>query len=96
MSTALKSASLHGAIQILCSLIWLSKWVRQWFRYLDPDILFYFMYPSWVLVVVMVLGILGSWSGCLTIKKTQHIQKGYFLLLELWTIGLITMEMGAL
>ena len=89
MSKLLNSASINGIIQIIASLFWVWEFGELLYLYHYTDILFYFMYPNWTLVLFILMGLMGALIGLSVFLKKRKIKKGYFLLIGLFVIGLI-------
>ena len=89
MIKLLNNSSLNGIIQIIASLFWVWYFGELLYLYHYTDILFYFMYPNWTLILFISMGLIGVWVGLSVFLKKRKIKNGYFLLIGLFVIGLL-------
>ncbi len=89
MNKILSNALLNGIIQIIASLYWTWHFGELLYLYHYTDILFYFMYPNWTLLLFIFMSLIGVWIGLSVFLKKRKIKNGYFLLIGLFVIGLI-------
>ncbi|SEC78304.1 hypothetical protein SAMN04489761_3567 [Tenacibaculum sp. MAR_2009_124] len=89
MNKLLNSTSINGIIQVIVSLFWVLHFGELLYQYHYTDILFYFMYPNWTLVLFILMGLIGALIGLSVFLKKRKIKNGYFLLIGLFVFGLI-------
>ena len=84
-----QSTFFNGIIQILLSLFWVWQFGELLYLYHYTDILFFFMYPNWTLILFILMGLIGFLVGLSVLSKKIKIKNGYFLLIGLFVVGLI-------
>lgn len=78
----------NALLQISLSLYWIWHYGYLLYAYNFTDILFAFMYPTWGLILLISLGILGVINGILLLLNKVSIKKSYFRILILLVIGI--------
>ena len=95
MKTELKSIELNraymvnGIVQVSLSIYWIWHFGRLMYLYNFTDILFFYMYPNWTLILFITMAILGTLIGLAVYLKKRKIKNGYIMLVGLFIIGLI-------
>lgn len=68
-----------GTIQILLSLFWFFHIVQLYFDYPNPNLLFAFRFPNWILVIELILSLINFILGInLVLKKIRFKNELWF------------------
>ena len=59
----IKENQIIGAIFAIMNILWTIDTVCLFYKYHFTDIMFLFMYPDWVLIVNMIIGIIGLYMS---------------------------------
>ena len=93
MKTELKglkiTSKINGVIQILLSLYWLWHYGILLYYYNFSNILFAFMYPTWTLILFILMGLLGVYIGTTVFTMKRKYIRGYLQIFGLLIIGII-------
>ena len=84
-----KNSIINGIIQILLSLYWIWHYGILLYYYNYTDILFAFMYPSWTLILFILMGLLGIFIGVSVCIGKKKIKTGYLQIFGLLILGII-------
>jgi len=70
-----------GIIILILNLIWTGHWIWLFYGYHFTDILWFYMYPDWILTLNITIGLIGIIIGIRLIKNKIAIKKA--LLIEI-------------
>ena len=84
-----KNSLINGIIQISLSIFWIWHYGILLYQYNYTDILFSFMYPSWTLILFILMGVLGIIIGLSVLSAKKKVKIGYFQISGLLIIGII-------
>jgi len=70
-----------GIIILILNLIWTGHWIWLFYGYHFTDILWFYMYPDWILTLNITIGLIGIIIGIRLIKNKIVIKKA--LLIEI-------------
>lgn len=77
-----------GSFIILISLLWIYFFAHLLYAYqFNKEILWLFMYPNWVLIVNIIIGIIGIIIGILLIKNKLSIRKSSLIVIIILIVG---------
>jgi hypothetical protein len=78
-----------GTIILILNIIWTGDWIWLFYGYHFTGKLWLFIYPDWVLITNMILGILGVIIGINLIKNKIGIKKALIMDIPLLIIGFL-------
>ncbi len=76
-----------GLIQMVLSLYWMCQMISLYYKYNYTDILFAFMYPSWVLFSNVLLSIISLYFGIKLMNGKITSKQSYLTMIFLIIIG---------
>lgn len=79
----------HGLLDISFSVFWLIHFSVLYYKYNYTDILFGFMYTTWILFIYILFSIIGIVFGCQVACGLRSVRNGHLSVLALFIIGLI-------
>ncbi len=71
------------------NLIWTEHWISLFHDYYFTKILWLYMYPNWVLILNISIGLIGIYIGFRLIKNNIHIFKALSIVITLLILGLL-------
>jgi hypothetical protein len=80
--------SLIGIIILFINLIWISFFGNLYYEYHFTDILFYYMFPDWLLILNLFIGLIGILIGIKIIKYRIKILQALIIDIIILLIGL--------
>jgi len=80
---------INGLVQMLLSLGFFYYHADTLYSYKFIFALYSFMYPDWVLIINIILGIFGFIIGLNTFKGIMKIWRGYLWVLSILLFGLL-------
>ncbi|MEC3906646.1 hypothetical protein VOI54_06420 [Tamlana sp. 2201CG12-4] len=84
-----KKEIFHGFLQVIFSAYWFYHYGILYYYYDYTDLFFYFMYPTWMLIIYLLLSFWGICIGLQVIFGKRTVRSGYFRILALFVIGLV-------
>lgn len=78
---------LLGLVQTSLSLYWLYHIISLYIDYQNPNILFYFMYPNWVLFINVLLSLINLYFGIKLLLNESSIKRSYLTMFILIVTG---------
>ena len=79
----------HGCIQMLLAAIVIFDFAQLWNSYYDTSNFYFGMFPDWVMMVTILLGVLGFTTGLSVLLGKLSIWKSYLLQLLYLSTGMI-------
>lgn len=79
--------TLLGGIQIFLSLYWIYDTISLYIDYQNPNIVFSFRYPNYVLFLNVLLSLMNIYFGIKLLIRQISIKLSYIIMLILITIG---------
>ncbi len=79
--------TLLGGIQILLSAYWIYDIISLYIDYQNPNIIFSFRYPNYVLFLNVLLSLINIYFGIKLLIRQISIKLSYIIMLILITIG---------
>lgn len=64
-----------GIIILIVNVIWTGHWIWVFYGYHFTNILWFYMYPDWILILNMIIGLIGIAIGIQLIKDKIVIKK---------------------
>ncbi|TKG89834.1 hypothetical protein EYV94_24760 [Puteibacter caeruleilacunae] len=81
-----------GVMIIILNLAWTEHWIRRFYFYHYTNILWYFMYPDWVLILNTIIGLIGVYIGIRLTKGQLSVSKALTIDIAMLVTGLIISE----
>ena len=78
-----------GTIQILLSLFWFFHIVQLYFDYQNPNLLFAFRFPNWILIIELILSLINFILGINLVLKKIRFKMSYGLFILFIIIGVL-------
>ncbi len=78
---------LSGLVQTSLSLYWLYNIISLYIDYQNPNILFAFRYPNWVIFLNVLLSVINLYFGIKLLIGKISIKRSYLTMLILIIIG---------
>jgi hypothetical protein len=78
---------LVGTCMILINLLWLFFWGKLFYEYHFTKILFVYMYPDWIVITNLTIGLIGLLIGVRLIKNRVIIWKAILFDILILLIG---------
>ncbi|PKQ66472.1 hypothetical protein BZG01_10610 [Labilibaculum manganireducens] len=78
-----------GITILIVNIIWTGDWIWLFYGYHFTGNLWLFMYPDWILITNMILGIVGIIIGINLIKNKFGIKKALIMDIPLLIIGFL-------
>lgn len=78
-----------GIIIAILNLLWTSHWIWLFYGYHFTNIFWFFMYPNWVLVLNIVIGLIGVYIGLKLIRNKMSVLTALIIDIPVFLLGLI-------
>jgi len=78
-----------GSVILILNSLWAYRFIWLFYAYKYSGILWFYMYPSWVLIFNIVVGIIGIISGILLIINKTNIKRAVLIDLPILIIGFL-------
>jgi hypothetical protein len=77
----LNKNSIIGIIVMIFNLIWTGHWIWLLYCYHFTDILWFYIYPNWIIIIHIIIGMIGFIIGIKLVQDKIAIKKA--ILIEL-------------
>lgn len=84
-----KANLIIGLIIAVVNVLWAAYWFRLFIAYHFTNILWFYMYPDWILVLNILIGFIGIYIGYNLIKSKLPLVVALFIDITILTLGLI-------
>lgn len=68
-----------GIIILIVNVIWTGHWIWLFYGYHFTEILWFYMYPDWILILNMIIGLIGITIGIRLIMNKIVIKKAIMI-----------------
>ena len=78
-----------GIIILIINIIWTGDWIWLFYGYHFTGRLWFFMYPDWILISNIILGLIGITIGTRLIKGKTEIKKALMIEIPLGILAIL-------
>ena len=84
----MKTDKTFGILIMIVGLLWVFRFGWLFYGYLYTGILWYYMFPQWVLTLNIIVGLIGTWTGYRLIVGQISIKRALVIIIPTMTIGI--------
>lgn len=83
------SKQIVGFMIIILNILWTGYWIWLFYGYHFTSILWFFMYPDWILILNILIGLIGIYLGYRLVKNRISILMALIIDIPIFILGLI-------